>query len=66
MPSQDDRSQREDALVFVENYSVFYIPDVSQTSKRIFPVSSIADVIPEVVIHGIPDWIYEGKELILR
>eukprot|EP00094_Tigriopus_californicus_P011472 TCALIF_11077-PA protein Name:"Similar to DPP10 Inactive dipeptidyl peptidase 10 (Homo sapiens)" AED:0.12 eAED:0.12 QI:0/0.84/0.64/0.92/0.76/0.85/14/214/869 len=59
MPSREDSSNGNDALVFVENYTVFYIPDVSQTSKRIFPVSSIEDVIPEVVIHGIPDWIYE-------
>jgi hypothetical protein len=48
------------AIVFVENYTVYYIPDVSSRTKKIYPISQADQVVPEVVIHGIPDWIYEG------
>ena len=46
----------------MEDYSVFYIPDVGSKVKRVFPLSSReeGDVVPEVLIHGVPDWIYEG------
>jgi hypothetical protein len=47
-------------IVFVENYTVYYIPDVSSRTKKIYPISQEDQVVPEVVIHGIPDWIYEG------
>lgn len=49
-----------DGILFVENYNIFYIPDVSAEDKKIFPVSQSEVVIPEVVFHGIPDWVYEG------
>ncbi len=52
-------------IVFVEDYSVFYVPDVGQNinkKKRVFPISKPEEVEPEVVIHGVPDWVYEGKE----
>ncbi len=48
-------------IIFVENYTVYYIPDVGSKTKKIFPISRPDQVLPEVVIHGIPDWIYEGK-----
>ena len=48
-------------LIFVENYSVFYTPDVSaESNRKVYPISSIESTRPEVVIHGVPDWIYEG------
>ena len=50
-----------DAIVFVEDYNIFYIPDVGAEEKKIFPLSQAEVVIPEVIFHGIPDWIYEGK-----
>ena len=49
-----------DAIVFVEDYNIFYIPDVAVEEKKIFPLSQAEVVIPEVIFHGIPDWIYEG------
>ena len=49
-----------DAIVFVEDYNIFYIPDVAIEEKKIFPLSQAEVVIPEVIFHGIPDWIYEG------
>ena len=52
-----------DAIVFVEDYNIFYIPDVGAEEKKIFPLSQAEVVIPEVIFHGIPDWIYEGKYL---
>eukprot|EP00095_Tigriopus_kingsejongensis_P005245 maker-scaffold353_size198981-snap-gene-0.31 protein:Tk05245 transcript:maker-scaffold353_size198981-snap-gene-0.31-mRNA-1 annotation:"dipeptidyl aminopeptidase-like protein 6" len=54
-----DPSGTQDAIVFVENYSVFYTPNMAEVLKKIFPISSIEDTVPEVVIHGVPDWIYE-------
>ena len=51
-------------LIFVENYSVFYTPDVSaESDRKVYPISSIESTRPEVVIHGVPDWIYEGTGL---
>ena len=49
-----------DAILFVEDYNIFYIPDVGIEEKRIFPLSQTEVVKPEVIFHGIPDWIYEG------
>lgn len=49
--------------MFVENYSVYYIPDVGGGGgdrRRIYPISDSSVVEKEVVMHGIPDWIYEG------
>nr|XP_040581987.1 inactive dipeptidyl peptidase 10-like [Lepeophtheirus salmonis] len=46
-------------LIFVENYNIYYVPDITQSKKKIYPISPRDTVIPEVVIHGIPDWIYE-------
>ena len=51
-----------DAIVFVEDYNIFYIPDVAVEEKKIFPLSQAEVVIPEVIFHGIPDWIYEGTD----
>lgn len=53
-------SKDSDAIVFVENDNIFYIPDVGIEDKRIFPVSQTEMVVPDVIFHGIPDWIYEG------
>ena len=50
-----------DAILFVENYNIFYIPDVGIEEKKIYPISQTEVVIPEVIFHGIPDWIYEGE-----
>ena len=47
------------ALVFVQDFSVFYTPDVVE--KKVYPISSLETTVADVVIHGIPDWIYEGK-----
>ena len=47
-------------IVFVENFTVYYIPDVGAKTKKIYPISGVDTVVPEVVINGIPDWIYEG------
>ena len=47
----------------MEDYSIFYIPDVAIEDKKIFPISQEEWVKAEVIIHGIPDWIYEGKYL---
>ena len=44
----------------MEDYNIFYIPDVAIEEKKIFPLSQAEVVIPEVIFHGIPDWIYEG------
>ena len=49
-----------DAILFVEDYNIFYIPDVGIEEKKIFPLSQTEVVKPEVIFHGIPDWIYEG------
>ena len=55
-----------DAIVFVEDYNIFYIPDVAVEEKKIFPLSQAEVVIPEVIFHGIPDWIYEGIDDFLQ
>ena len=47
-------------IVFVENFTVYFIPDVGEKSKKVYPISQVDQVVPEVVINGIPDWIYEG------
>ena len=47
----------------MEGYEIFYIPDVAIEDKKIVPVSQADWVKAEVIIHGIPDWIYEGKYL---
>ena len=61
LPSSAKSSHSGSAIVFVENYSIYYIPDVGKYEKReIFPISSSEEV-TDAVIHGIPDWIYEGK-----
>ena len=60
MPSDPEGKPGWTGIVFVENYTVFYIADVGAKKKRIFPISDVANVVPEVLIHGIPDWIYEG------
>ena len=57
-----DSQGSTDAIVFVEDYTIFYIPDVGAEDKKIFPLSQSEVVIPEVIFHGIPDWIYEGKK----
>ena len=54
-------SAGSDAIVFVENSNIFYIPDVAVEEKKIFPISQGEVVIPDVIFHGIPDWIYEGN-----
>ena len=51
--------RESNAIVFVEDYNVFYIPDVGSKAKRVFPISGQKAAVPEVVIHGVPDWIYE-------
>ena len=53
-------SEATDAILFVEDYNIFYIPDVGIEEKKIFPLSQTEVVKPEVIFHGIPDWIYEG------
>ena len=53
-------SSSTDAILFVEDYNIFYIPDVGIEEKKIFPLSQTEVVKPEVIFHGIPDWIYEG------
>lgn len=65
MPSDPEGKPGWTGIVFVENYTVFYIPNVGAEKKRVFPLSNVANVVPEVVIHGIPDWIYEGTWLTL-
>ena len=50
-----------DSILFVENFNIFFIPDVGVENKKIYPISQTEAVVPEVVVHGIPDWIYEGK-----
>ena len=47
----------------MEGYNIYYIPDVAIEDKKIFPISQEEWVKAEVIIHGIPDWIYEGKYL---
>lgn len=51
------------ALAFVEDFSVFYVPDVGAEVKKVYPLSDVTTVEPEVVIHGVPDWLYEGELL---
>ena len=58
MSSEDSNT---DAILFVENYNIFYIPDVGVEEKKVYPVSQTEVVIPEVIFHGVPDWIYEGE-----
>ena len=54
------------ALVFVEDdFNVYYVADVAEAiadsrNAKIYPLSRVEATIPEVVIHGVPDWIYEG------
>ena len=52
-------------VAFVEDYSVFYVSDVgaAPARRRVFPISPPDAVEPEVVMHGVPDWIYEGETL---
>jgi hypothetical protein len=52
-----------DAILFVEDYNIFYIPDVGVSEKKVYPVSQTEVVVPEVVFHGIPNWVYEGSLL---
>ena len=52
-------------LAFVEDYSVYFAPDVaggfaSREARRVYPVSDPGLVRAEVVTHGVPDWVYEG------
>jgi len=51
-------------MLFIENFHMFYIDEVSVDNPRITPISVTNQVIPEVVIHGIPDWIYEGFQIL--
>ena len=60
MSSEDSNT---DAILFVENYNIFYIPDVGVEDKKVYPVSQTEVVIPEVIFHGVPDWIYEGESI---
>ena len=61
LPNSDESSHLGSAIVFVEDYSIYYIPDVGKYGKReIFPISS-SERLSDAIIHGIPDWIYEGK-----
>ena len=60
MSSEDSKT---DAILFVENYNIFYIPDVGVEDKKVYPVSQTEVVIPEVIFHGVPDWIYEGESI---
>ena len=53
-------AEATDAILFVEDYNIFYIPDVGIEEKKIYPVSQTEVVKPEVIFHGIPDWVYEG------
>ena len=48
-------------IIFVENFTVYFIPDVGAKAKKVYPISQVDQVVPEVVINGIPDWIYEGN-----
>ena len=57
MPGSSDMT----GIIFVENFTVFYIPDIGKASKSVYPISSNVAIIPEVVINGVPDWIYEGN-----
>ena len=50
----------------MEDYEIFYIPDVAIEEKKIIPLSQPEVVIPEVIFHGIPDWIYEGKYILMK
>ncbi len=47
-------------LLFVEDFNIYYIPNVGLEDKKIYPISQTEVVVSDVVIHGIPDWIYEG------
>ncbi len=53
-------------MVFVEDdFNVYYVADVAEAiadsrNAKIYPLSRVEATIPEVVIHGVPDWIYEG------
>ena len=66
LPISAKSSHSGSAIIFVENYSIYYIPDVGKYDKReIFPISS-SEVVTDAVIHGIPDWIYEGKYITIK
>ena len=60
LPAAAGSSDGGAALVFVEDFCIFYTPDVSTDGRKVYPISSVESTLPEVVIHGIPDWIYEG------
>ena len=62
MQNQAASNSLEDAILFVEDYNIFYIPNVAVEEKKIYPLSQGDVVIPEIVFHGIPDWVYEGTE----
>ena len=63
LPTSAKSSHSGSAIVFVENYSIYYIPDVGKNKEKdIFPISS-SEAVTDAIIHGIPDWIYEGKIL---
>ena len=58
-------SSSSPGLAFVEDYSVYFAPDVaggfaSGRARRVYPVSDPGLVRAEVVTHGVPDWVYEG------
>ena len=65
-PDVSSSSESTDAILFVEDYNIFYIPDVGIEEKKIYPVSQTEVVKPEVIFHGIPDWIYEGNNCTLQ
>lgn len=54
------------AIVFVEDdYNVYYVPDVAADKKKVYPLSPTETTIPDVVIHGVPDWLYEGRSVVI-
>lgn len=47
-------------MIFIDNFTLYYIADVAEQNPKVVPISLPEQVIPEVLINGIPDWTYEG------
>lgn len=52
---------RGHGLVMVQDYDIYYRP--SPTSHHWYRITKTA--VPGVISHGVPDWLYEGKKIIL-
>lgn len=50
---------RDHGLIIVQNYDIYYRP--APLSHNEYRVTSNA--VPGVVSNGVPDWLYEGKQI---